>query len=114
MEADLQAAHRLARSSRAQLAAARAEVGANLGIARSQRRRQGLSAILGTLQQLAGVSELHGALQCAPSRGRPAPHGAERSPAGGFRATEPLAASVGRSREERMHAQRHELCVRVR
>ncbi len=71
VEADLQAAHRLARSSRAQLAAARAEVGANLGIARSQRRRQGLSAILGTLQQLAGVNELHGALQCAPSGAGP-------------------------------------------
>ena len=64
MDADLQAAHRLARSSRAQLAGAAAEVGANLGIARSQRRRQGLAAILGTLQQLRGVAELHEGLRC--------------------------------------------------
>lgn len=64
VEADLQAAHALARSSRAQLAGARAEVGANLGIARRQRRRQGLAAILGTLQQLHSVTELHGALRC--------------------------------------------------
>ena len=65
MEANLQAAHRLARANRAQLAGALAEVCANLGIARSQRRRQGLAAILATLQQLRGVAELHEGLRCA-------------------------------------------------
>ncbi|KAK9843494.1 hypothetical protein WJX81_005881 [Elliptochloris bilobata] len=124
VEADLGAAHRLARSSRAQLSGALIEVGANLGIARSQRRRQGLAAILGTLQQMRGVTELHEGLRAAQDGGDFA--GAfwlcaqcarALAPLAGLRAAAELGATVGGLYEEgvaRLEAALQAVCADFR
>ena len=54
----------MTRGARAELAAALAEVRANMGITAAQRQKQGLERMLGTLQQLREAAHLHDALRC--------------------------------------------------